>query len=200
MYTVVVFSWVKGYLFIQAHSIFRGLVIIAYGSMFPQIVVAISFFSRAKTRGQAEELWWSTMIALIITSFLSGLLPALGTFSYYETSLDLAVHLPDLLALREGTMLIFPVAVLKGIITFPSFHAASAILLTYPYRHCKSLFGIVCVINGMMLLSIPSQGCHYLVDVIAGVLVAVLSIFIFRKMTRFKFAGHAAQINSLQVS
>ena len=97
-------------------------------------------------------------------------------------------------------MSIFPLLALKGIITFPAFHAASAILLTYPCRHCKPLFGAVRVINGLMLISIPTEGGHYLVDVIAGVLVAVLSIFAFRKMRQFKFAGRTAQMNGMQAT
>lgn len=194
------FNWLQWHGFVQAHALFKGLLVMVYGSMFVQIFVAIIFFARSPLQGQAEELWWSTMITVVITSLISGLLPALGTFAYYQTDLDVAVHLADLLALRDGTMPIFPVLELKGIITFPSFHAATAILLCYPYRHYKALFPAVCVLNSLMLVSIPSQGGHYLVDVIAGVLVAVLSIFAFRKMRQFKFAGRTAQVNGMQAT
>lgn len=194
------FNWLQWHGFVQAHAWFKGLLAIAYRSMFIQLFVAIIFLARSAAQERAEELWWSTMIALTTTSFLWGLFPALGTFAYYQTDLNLAVHLADLLALRDGTMPIFPVLALKGIITFPSFHAASAILLSYPYRHCKPLSGAVCVLNALMLVSIPSQGGHYLVDVVAGVIVAVLSILIFRKMTQFKFSGRTAQMNGMQAT
>ena len=194
------FNWLQWHGFVQAHAVFKGVLVVAYGSMFVQLFAAIIFFSLSTARRRAEEFWWSTMIAVIITPFVSGLLPALGTFAYYRTDLDLAVHLADLLALRDGTMSIFPLFALKGIITFPSFHAASAILLSYPYRHYKPFFSLVCVMNGLMLVSIPTEGGHYLVDVIAGVLVAVLSILIFRKMRQFKFAGRTAQMNGMQAT
>ena len=37
-------------------------------------------------------------------------------------------------------------------------------------------------LNVLMILSIPSEGGHYLVDVIAGIIVAVVSILLGRRL------------------
>ena len=101
------------------------------------------------------------MLSLIITAVVSGILPAAGTFSYFGVGLDHAVHLPHLFALRDGTMSDFYIDEDTGIVTLPSYHTVIAILVTYVYRNSKFFlpFG---AINGLMLLSIPSQGGHYL--------------------------------------
>jgi membrane-associated phospholipid phosphatase len=66
---------------------------------------------------------------------------------------------------------------LNGVLTFPSFHAASAILYAWgawPIRWLRpfSLLG-----NGAMLLSTPIGGGHFLVDVLAGIVVATAAIY-----------------------
>src|SRR5260370_34917421 len=56
---------------------------------------------------------------------------------------------------------------LKGVIAFPSFHAALAMLFTYAHRRLPTFLPMA-VFNGLMLLAIPSEGGHYLVDIIGG--------------------------------
>jgi membrane-associated phospholipid phosphatase len=65
---------------------------------------------------------------------------------------------------------------MEGLITFPSFHTTLAVLFVAALRKHRLALVIGGVVNGSMLLSIPSEGGHYLVDVFAGALVAVLAI------------------------
>lgn len=179
------FDWASWFQVVEATPRLKGILSLAYSSMFPQIILAIIFFAHPRRAVAAMELWWTTMLAVIFTCLLSGVMPALGTYAYYNVHPDLGVHLEDLHALREGRMTIFPSLVLRGIITFPSFHAAIAVLLCYPYRGFKWLFRAACILNFIMLISVPSQGGHYLADVIGGVAVAALSIGLYRLGRRF---------------
>jgi membrane-associated phospholipid phosphatase len=52
-------------------------------------------------------------------------------------------------------------------------------LFTYAHRGSR-LFVPVAVFNALMLLSIPSEGGHYLVDVLGGVTVGGLAIVMTR--------------------
>jgi hypothetical protein len=174
------FDWLAWFDFVHAHALLDRILTLAYLTMLPQVLFAIVFFSHSRRQAGAEELWRTAMLALVVTALLSGLLPALGTYSYYSTLPDRAIHLPDLIALRTGTMTVFPVLELKGIITMPSFHSVMAVLLCYPYRRHRPLFVIVVALNGLMLVSVPTRGGHYLVDVIAGVAVAAAAILAYR--------------------
>ena len=77
--------------------------------------------------------------------------------------------------LRAGNPSAFDLSRLQGLISFPSYHTVLAVLLTHAHRRSKLLIPIA-AINGVMLLSIPLFGGHYLVDMIAGAAVALLAI------------------------
>ena len=63
-----------------------------------------------------------------------------------------------------------------ALITFPSFHAVIAVLFIYlawPIRILRVVFLIVCA---GMLFSTPWCGFHYISDVLAGIIIALISI------------------------
>lgn len=180
------FDWLVWWKFVQSKETIHQLFVLAYKSLGVQTVVAIVFFSIFRKNTCAEEFWWTTFMALIATSLISGIFPALGTFYSHDQTRHLAKHIPDYLAMRNSTLSSLPVLELGGIITLPSFHAASAVLLSYPYRHIKPIFMIVVMLNLAMLCATPSEGGHYLVDVMMGVVVAALSIFGYRLMLKSK--------------
>ena len=98
------FNWVKWFQFVASYPVLNSLLTAAYMSMFPQIIFAIVFLSRPDRAMYGEELWWTTMIAVIITCVISGLLPAMCAWSYYQMSEESNIHIPDLMAIRDGTM------------------------------------------------------------------------------------------------
>jgi membrane-associated phospholipid phosphatase len=51
-----------------------------------------------------------------------------------------------------------------------------AVLFTYSLRRLRLLFYIAVPLNVLMILSTPTQGGHYLADVIAGLLLSALTI------------------------
>ncbi len=83
----------------------------------------------------------------------------------------------DLHALRDGTLTSVSLNDIKGIVTLPSYHTVLAILLTYVYRNQRRMLAVRLPINLLMLVAIPSEGGHYLADMLAGSAVAALSIW-----------------------
>ena len=69
----------------------------------------------------------------------------------------------------------------------PSYHTVLAILIIYAYRGCRRLFTLALVLNGVMLLSLLSEGGHYLIDLIAGGAVAVVTIAIISAVARTRW-------------
>ena len=88
-----------------------------------------------------------------------------------------------LAAIRAGSARNFSLPHLQGVIAFPSFHTVGAILLMYAHRPPMPSFSVVLTLNVLMLLSVPSEGQHYLVDVISGAIVAAVSIVLVRTQT-----------------
>jgi membrane-associated phospholipid phosphatase len=125
-------------------------------------------------------------LALAITIAISALVPAIGT--YYGLQLaaaqfpdvNTAVYagqLRDILALRDGSLHELKLFKLSGIVSFPSFHAASAVLYMWALWPVRRIGGIVAALSVLMIAATPVIGAHYIVDVAGGIAVAVASIW-----------------------
>ncbi len=146
------------------------------------------------------------MVSLIATTLISTLIPATGVYgtigfvqadfpslvpkSYYE-------GMREIPALRDGSLRLLSLLELGGVLTFPSFHAISAILYAWalwPLRWLRP-FNLAC--NGAMLVATPVAGGHYFVDVIAGAAIAMLSIYGVRCIS---FRADASQKQASSIS
>ena len=78
--------------------------------------------------------------------------------------------------MREKTLASVDLEAIDGIISFPSVHATVAIILPYTLRCNKFIFWPIALLDGMMIISAVPSGNHYLADVIAGIVVAVVAI------------------------
>ena len=125
-------------------------------------------------------------LALAITIAISALVPAIGT--YYALQLP-AAHLPDIntaiyagqlrdiLGLRDGSLHELQLFKLSGIVSFPSFHAASAVLYMWALWPVRRIGGIAAALNLMMIAATPVIGAHYMIDVAGGIALAAGSIW-----------------------
>ncbi|OKO80461.1 hypothetical protein AC629_27380 [Bradyrhizobium sp. NAS80.1] len=125
-------------------------------------------------------------LALAVTIAISAVVPAIGT--YYGLQLP-AAHFPeintaiyagqlrDILALRDGSLHELRLFFLSGIVSFPSFHAASAVLYMWALWPVRGIGGIAAALNLLMIAATPVIGAHYLIDVAGGIAVAAASIW-----------------------
>jgi membrane-associated phospholipid phosphatase len=125
-------------------------------------------------------------LALAVTITISALVPAIGT--YYGLQLS-AAHFPeintavyagqlrDMLALRDGSLHELRLFFLSGIVSFPSFHAASAVLYMWALWPVRWIGGIAAALNLLMIAATPVIGAHYIIDVAGGIAVAAASIW-----------------------
>jgi PAP2 superfamily protein len=128
---------------------------------------------------------------LIATTVLTAFVPAIGVYGalglvasdfpnivpqgYYD-------RLRDMPLLRDGSLRVLDLFQLAGVVTFPSFHAASAVLyvwMLWPLRWLRPL-NLLC--NGAMLVATPIGGGHFFADVIAGAAIALVAISIARRV------------------
>jgi len=175
-------DWPSMISFISQHSGLRQILMLAYGSFAVQTITTVLILG---ITGRVVRLYAfvhafiaTTLIAIVV----SILCPATGPWLF----LDLrpaaangflpvtASSWPVFLGLRDGTLSAVQGLHSEGIITFPSLHAALAILFSVAVWPVKGVRWSVFGLNGLMLLASPAYGSHYLVDLIAGVLLAAV--------------------------
>lgn len=178
---VIGFDWLRWHRSLAGSGFFNAVLGIAYSSLLAQIAVSVLYFSHIRQGERNAELWWNAVVSLALTGLVSALFPALGAFHHFHVDLPKAIHLPHLLALRDGSMTVFPLQEMQGIIAFPSYHTVMAILFTYAYRGKGAWFWLAALLNLLMLLSTPTFGGHYLVDMLSGALIAGLAIHLVRR-------------------
>lgn len=81
----------------------------------------------------------------------------------------------DFLRIRAGYRAI-PESFQAGLVSFPSFHCISAIVFLWAAWPVKWLRFLLLPTNVMMITAALFVGCHYLVDVVAGAVIALLAI------------------------
>jgi len=118
---------------------------------------------------------------------LSALVPAEGAWLHYGLKAGQSVmpsshtSWPVFLGLRDGSYRLVMAVGSEGIITFPSLHAALAVILMAAFWAVPIARWISVVVNSLMLAATPIDGSHYLVDVLAGVAIAVVCLLAARK-------------------
>jgi hypothetical protein len=179
------FDWIQWLRFVGSHQLLQRILAIAYATMLPQIIGSIIYFAHTERIDRNRELLCMAIFSLIASTAIASILPAISPYIRLH-----GVQPEDsqvMLNLRDGTISTVTLGQMQGIIEFPSFHTVIAVLLMYVHRMPSRSFVPVLILNFFMLLSLPSGGHHYLVDLIAGAAVATLSIGIVRTVTRKQY-------------
>ncbi|HWK36940.1 MAG TPA: phosphatase PAP2 family protein [Sphingomonas sp.] len=120
-------------------------------------------------------------IALAMTLAVSAFFPARAAFAFYGDPAPPVNALQfggAIDALRAGSLRDIDLANLGGIITFPSFHAAMAVLFVWAAWPARRLRVPCVAINLAMWAAAVPIGGHYVVDLIAGSLIAIAAIML----------------------
>jgi hypothetical protein len=184
----------RGYLdFINDHPLLISALAFAYTSITWQVLGIIIALPLAGQFRRTGEAICAFALALAATTLISVFVPAIGVYGalglqasdfpnfepqgYYDT-------LRDAPLLRAGELRGLHLFQLVGVLTFPSFHGAAAVLyiwVFWPLRWLR-LFFVPC--NITMIAATPIGGGHYFVDVAAGMLVAAAAIVAARRISK----------------
>jgi membrane-associated phospholipid phosphatase len=126
-------------------------------------------------QARAFLLWF--MVSAIATVGIGTLVPAAGAFVYYHLPVASATgYVAQWADLRNGTLRTINSLDNQGLVVFPSFHATLAVLCAcaaWPLRIAKYP---LLALNLLITLSSPAMGGHYFIDIIAGIILAALTI------------------------
>jgi hypothetical protein len=191
--------------YVDAHPALAALMNTGYAMIrWPIFAIPVVLAAMGRYR-RIEEFTFAFGLALFVTTLISGLVPAIGV--YQQIGLDPATlkhidpgayldQVRDLPPTRAGVLRHLELLNLGGIVTFPSFHAASAVLYTWALWPLRWSRPFVVLVNGVMLAATPLNGGHYFVDVFAGIAIAVSAIVAARQagrvIARLRFAPREA--------
>jgi len=199
------FDWAAYVHYVDAHPAVAGLLNAGYGMIrWPLFAIPVVLAALRRYR-RIGEFTFAFGMALVVTTIVSGLVPAIGV--YQQIGLDPATlkhvnagaylaQLRDLPPTRTGDLRHLDLLGLGGIVTFPSFHAASAVLYAWALWPLRRLRPFTVLLFGLMLAATPVNGGHYLVDIIAGVAIAIVSLLAAKAVGRF-IAGRQGSLVAL---
>jgi len=153
----------------------------SYPLLTPMLLAAIFVPALAGKGDAAREFLYANLLAFAMAAPMFALLPAVGPWFYFHfapTPTQMYCQ-TELLGLR----LPGPYSFLSqgaGFVSFPSFHVIWAVLSARALWGFRLLRVSILVLAGLIVLSTMTTGWHYFSDVVAGALVAVVSILTVR--------------------
>ncbi|OAS26701.1 phosphatase PAP2 family protein [Methylobacterium platani] len=190
------FDWGHVVALAQTRSLLMEVLSHVYASLMQQLVILFALLLAAGRTARAQAFCLAWILTLAATIAIFPLVPALGGYLHHGVAQDdthVLVsaawrHVDILGPARDGTLSALTGESLGGIVTFPSFHAAAAALLAWGFWGLPVLRWPALALNLAMLAATPVIGGHYLVDVVAGLVLAGLALGFVRLLTRMPAA------------
>lgn len=144
---------------------------------------------RRRPRFFLEAFFVAAVICISIGMFL----PAKGTVMYHlEPGFEFRHFasapglwfVEPLATLRSGDPVLFDIHQLPGLVTFPSFHTAAAVILVASFWRTR-LFVPALLYGVTVIAAAPIFGGHYLVDLLGGIAVAAVVILAVQRKPDF---------------
>jgi hypothetical protein len=160
---------------------YMGTLYLLYRAFEFQLIPILLILSLLNQGERAWTLLTASALALILTSLIYPFAPAIGAFRHYGLVRDQFSVLGDfpwkfgvaIQAIKEGARLV-DATLVAGLVSFPSFHAAAALLYAWSGWTTPLRWPLIALNIGMAASCIV--GGHYLVDVFAGAAVGALAI------------------------
>jgi PAP2 superfamily protein len=173
-------DWTQVLNFVSSRPGLQFVLLFAYSSFALQTVTTVLALGLAGQFTRLSTFIGAFVATTLITIAVSAIYPAAGPWLFLDIQPATAngflpassTSWPVFLGLRDGTLHTVDGLSSEGIITFPSLHAALGVLFPAALWHVKGVRWIALGLNGMMLIATPAYGSHYVVDVIAGIVVA----------------------------
>lgn len=176
-------DWVA---YLQACKPYTRLLVYAYKSFNWQPILLALCLIVSGAEKRLFQLVTAAFVGGVMVILLFPFFPAQGPMTHYGiTPADFPelkgngpwVFLPVLEALKHGQRTISP-AEFTGMVAFPSYHSVAALQFTWAGWRLKYLRWFFVLTNVGLLAATPVVGNHYFVDVVAGLVVGAVAIFI----------------------
>ena len=191
------FDWIAWYLAVSAYPLLQWASTTAYSAIYVSPIILMACYACSERAIAAREFLMTFWLATVFTLLLFPLFPAEGPLAflwhgpipYMPTS---ALYQEQMIPeLRSHQLSVIDLGALRGLVCAPSFHTAAGVLYMIAAWPIRPLRWILVPVNLAMLLATPIEGTHYLVDMIAGLLVAVFATCLVKGGLHFRAAPSA---------
>ncbi|MBP6379670.1 MAG: phosphatase PAP2 family protein [Sphingorhabdus sp.] len=169
---------------------YTKLLLLIYNSFGWQPALVILVLAARNSQNILRQFLMALSFAAAMTALIFPFLPAKAPFEFYGITQDIYPELiatgtrdflPLMDAVKNGARVISP-ETFTGVVAFPSFHAACALLFAWALWNVPYLRWPVALLNIAMIASTPVIGNHYLVDVFAGLVIGFIAILLARNV------------------
>ncbi len=178
-------DWPKLFVALKTTPWLSPLLTAAYASSLLQIAIVVPTLALLGRTERLDRFFLSFILAAGITIGFWAAFPSFGAAAHLF-SLGVVTDLPSavvdrdyveaLLALKAGQHTHIVLAQMKGLIAFPSFHTVMAVLTVYAAAAVPRALWPAVTWNCIVLLSVPVDGGHHVVDIAAGLVLAFAAI------------------------
>ena len=171
--------------FAKSSALLTSLLRFSYFSIDWQPIVVVAVLAFRSDQRRMISYIVSTIVALVFTAAIFSIAPVTtawtyGTINDVHDAARLAMNdswVSELERLRSGELRTISWGIIGAVVGFPSFHCIAALLNTWSLWHVRTLRLFWLPLNVALIASSLVHGGHYLVDLIAGVLIAITSIY-----------------------
>lgn len=198
--------WQRVIPWIDSNALLSKCLVYAYYSFGFQLLLLPIILSFSGNAARAYQMTIMFAVICFISGFISIWYPAVGTYSFYNfdpatlKNLDPGtptVFMDQLVGVRGDPSFVFSLDRMKGIVTFPSVHAASAVLCAWAAWGVKPIRYPALALNLLMGFSAAIVSNHYMADVIGGIGIAGFTMSLVLLVVR---SGHGLSFRRLTPS
>lgn len=180
------FDWLAYYAYVTSRPALGIVFSLLYFAALPLIAFAVIALAVMEREDRASELVLAAMIGAFIAITISAVLPSSGALAYFRPDESTLLHHPivnleykqTFFDLRSGLISFFTLDDIKGLIAFPSYHAALNVIVLLAFRGIPKFFLPLLVATIAMLATTPVEGGHHFVDTIGGCVVAFIAVWL----------------------
>lgn len=157
--------------FVLSHRWLEKLGYLAYFSMIPQLMLAMMNYNSWTTLKRMMAGAFATLVVFM-------LLPALGNYSDHtpqDFNKPVKQHMLDLSTMQVDAIRIDDC---EGIICAPSYHTIMGCILIAAFWNRPIVRTWAIVLNVLMIASTVPMGGHYFIDILGGLIVGALVVFL----------------------
>jgi hypothetical protein len=168
---------------------------LAYFTLLPQFVlVVLGVGVVLKDRARLWEFAFHFHFCALVTLAALGLFPAECAFTFYgfESLIDQGRFIEHFESLRAATFQTIRFDEIEGLISFPSFHVAGALMVTWAFRGRRAWLFPLIVLNTGLIAATFMTGAHYVVDVLATVVMFTISLWAYGHLRHMVPMTHVA--------
>jgi membrane-associated phospholipid phosphatase len=154
-----------------AHPLISRLAAFTYFTFAPQMLLTVLALAALRQRERLWEFAFHFHFCLTLTIAALAVWPSVCPPPYYgfTPTIDFTRAITQISGFHDRSMTLIRFDDLDGLVSFPSFHVAGAMLVTWAFRHRRSILIPLILLNTGLAVSTVITGVHYAVDVLAAV-------------------------------